>query len=190
MSNEDDSGFYRTELDGSRIAVSFAEIHELRKDILLYFDENIGEIISVFLLPSNFTKAYWKFISIDFTQEWAESTRYQKMIEEGCLALLNGIGLDLLDQPVSTISQNWQETNFNSILTYINHYSPKSDRLATAKSYLLHTYTFLANVTFSDFDKDGMLVSFNPAEAGRWFDKEIIQAYYKRQIEFGNQYNP
>lgn len=190
MNYEDNSGFYRTELNGLRIAVSFDEIHELRRDIFLYFDENIGEIISILLPQSKFDKPYWKFLSIDFTQEWAESTSYKKIIEEGCLALLNGIALDLLDQPISTIPKSWQENNFDSILSYINHYTPKTDRLRIAKSYLLQTYTFIANAALNDFDADGMLLSFNPAEGGRWFDKEIVQAYYKWKLEFSAQHNP
>jgi len=190
MSYEDNSGFHRIELDGSKIAVTFDEIHDLRRDILLYFDENIGETISIFLLPSGFNKPYWKFISIGFTQEWAESTRYQMLIEEGCLALLNGIALDLLDYPILTIPKKWQESNLEIIFSYIDHYNPKTERLRLAKSYLLETYSFIKDATTNDFDKHGMLLSFNPAEAGRWFDKEIVQAYYQRQIEFGNQYNP
>jgi hypothetical protein len=190
MDYEDNSGFYRTELDGTRIAVSFDEIHELRKDILLYIDENIGEIIGVLLLPSIFNKPYWKFLSIDFTQEWAESTKYQKVIEEGCLAILNGIALDLLDQPVYPIPKSWQETDLNTILSYLNHYNPKTDRLKIAKSSLLQTYTFIASLTFNDLDKDGMLVSFNPAERGRWFDKEIVQAYYKWRLESSYRHSP
>jgi hypothetical protein len=189
MQNGDNSGFYRIELDGNKVVVGFDEIHELRKDILCYFDENIGEIISVFLPFDKFSRPYWKFISIDFDQEWAESIRYKKVVEEGCLALLNGIALDLLDQPITDIPKDWMGTNFNTIIAYINQYNPNTNRLRLARTCLLETYNFITNVTLNDIDEDGMLIEFNPAESGKWFDKEIVQAYYQWQLEFGNRYN-
>ena len=56
------SDFYRIELNGERVAVSFGEMHEIRKDILLYFDENIGEAIWVLMPDGQFVKPYWKFL--------------------------------------------------------------------------------------------------------------------------------
>ena len=178
-----DESFYRIELDGKRVAVSFEEIHEIRKDVLLYFDENIGEGIWVLLPDGQFIKPYWKFLSIDFEQKWAKSARYKKVVEEGCLAVLNGIALDLLDQPITDQPKGWQGTEIITILSYINDYNPDSERLKLAKAHLLKTYDFISNLTRNDIDEDGMLITFNPSDAGKWFDEEIVKAYYKWQVK-------
>ena len=180
---KDDVGFYRTELSGERMLVSFDEIHELRKDILLYFDDNIGEKICVLLPNGKFDKSYWQYISISFEQEWAESVKYKKVVEEGCLALLNGISLELLDQPTSLINKVWLGTNISVIISYLECYKPSSERLELAKCYLLKTYHFILKSTFNDLDRDGMIIEFNPAEAGEWFDKEIVQEYFRWKLE-------
>ena len=177
------SDFYRIELNGERVAVSFGEMHEIRKDILLYFDENIGEAIWVLMPDGQFVKPYWKFLSIHFEQEWAESAKYKKVIEEGCLAVLNGIALDLLDQPITDEPKGWQGTEVSVILSYIHHYSPGSDKLESAKTHLLNTYSFITDFTRRDIDEDGMLIDFNPSTAGRWFDEEIVKCYYREQIK-------
>ncbi|MBH8557282.1 hypothetical protein [Hymenobacter negativus] len=183
MTIDETISFYRIELNGKQIPVSFEEIHELRKDILPYFDENIGENISVLLPTGQFNRPYWKFLSIDFEQEWAESIRYKKVVEEGCLALLNGIALELLDQPITDLPTSWQETEISTILSYINHYNPSSERLNIAKNHLIRTYNFLLQFSYNDIDEDRMLIDFNPADTGRWFDEEIVKAYYKWQIK-------
>lgn len=97
----DTSGFYRIELSGEKVAVGYGEIHALRKDILLYFDDNLEEPTHVFMPREQFTQEYWKYISLDFTTEWAESVQYKKLVQEGCLALLNGIALELLEEPIT-----------------------------------------------------------------------------------------
>jgi hypothetical protein len=175
--------FYRIELDGTRVPVSFEEIHKIRKDVLLYFDENIGECIWVLMPDGQLINSYWKFLSLNFEQEWAESVRYKKVVEEGCLAVLNGIALDLLDQPITDQPKGWKGTEITTILSYINHYNPDSERLKLAKAHLLKTYNFILNFTRNDIDEDGMLINFNPADAGKWFDEEIVKAYYKWQVK-------
>ena len=43
------SSFYRVALSGEQVAVGDAELAALRKDILLYFDTNLDEPVSIFL---------------------------------------------------------------------------------------------------------------------------------------------
>ncbi|RAK70268.1 hypothetical protein [Hymenobacter edaphi] len=175
----DESGFYRVELTGARVPVSFAAIHALRQDILLYFDDNLGEGINVLLPYEQLCQPYWQFLSIGFDQERAESAHYQKLVEEGCLALLNGLALDLLDQPPAPESPHWQSFDIELILRYIQQYQPASPRLATARQHLLRTYDFIRRFGPHDTNADGLLVGFDPAPAGAWFDREIVQAYFR-----------
>ena len=43
------SSFYRVALSGEQVAVGDAELAALRKDILLYFDTNLDEPVSIFM---------------------------------------------------------------------------------------------------------------------------------------------
>ena len=52
---DDGSSYYRVALSGERVAVSYAELTALRKDILRYFDDNLGETVSVYLPVAEFT---------------------------------------------------------------------------------------------------------------------------------------
>jgi hypothetical protein len=178
----DNTGFYRVELNGEKVAVEFDEIHSLRKDILLYFDDNLEEPTNVLMPDGQFRCAYWKYLSIDSTQEWAESVHYKKLVQEGCLAILNGIALELLDQPIGMIRKEWQQVSVAHILSYIEHFQTTSAKLLTAKSHLLTTYHFLRDLTPEDLDREGMLRTFNLVTAGKWFTKEIIQAYGKWRV--------
>ena len=173
-----DSPFYRIELNGERVGVEFAEIHALRKDILLYFDDNLEEDIFVLLPQGQFQLAYWQYLSVSFEHQWAESVHYQKVVEEGCLALLNGIALELLDQPITRLRNEWPGISVPQVLAYLHQYQPSSPRLATAKAHLVRTYSFINALAPEDVDADGLLTHFNPGLAGGWFKQEIIHAYF------------
>lgn len=174
-----ETDYYILQLDGSKRWLDYTELHKIRKDILLYFDDNLGEIDSVLMPLGEFELPYWEFISINFDKEWAESQHYKKLIEEGCLALLNGISLEILYEPVSRIHKNWQQTPAQEILSYIQVYQANNERLNTAKNHLIQTYKFIETLTDKDIDQDGLFKEFDTRIAGKWFSENIVQAYYK-----------
>ena len=183
-----ETDFYITELSGNKIWLTYEEIHKVRKDILLYFDDNIGEAVSILMPAGEFNLDYWKYISIDFDKEWAESERYKKLIEEGCLALLNAITLEILEEPINGILKEWRKISVDEIIPYINQYEPKNEKLTTAKSHLLRTFDFIKNLDHSDLDEYSMLKDFDLSLAGKWFDLNIIQDYYKWNLnKYGSQ---
>ncbi|WP_299378963.1 hypothetical protein, partial [uncultured Kiloniella sp.] len=60
-----DSSFYRLSLEGKKVELSYLELHSIRKDILLYFDQNVGEALDPYLPFDVFKQEYWKYLSID-----------------------------------------------------------------------------------------------------------------------------
>ena len=176
------SSFYRVELSGEKVAVGDAELAALRKDILLYFDTNLDEPVSIFMPADQFTLPYWKYLSLGFSQEWAESVHYQRLVEEGCLALLNGIALDLLDEPIGVISKHWRQEPVETLLRYAAHYRPSSARLAPARDHVVRTLTFIRDLSERDFDQYGLLTTVDHLPGAKWIDKEIIRAYYSWRL--------
>jgi hypothetical protein len=176
---DDSSSFYRVTLSGEQVAVSYAELAALRKDILRYFDDNLGETTSLYMPADEFTLPYWEYLSLNFAQQWAESVHYQRLVEEGCLALLNGIALELLDEPVT---QHWREQSVEQLLQYVVHYQPSSARLGPARDHLVRTLTFIRDVSERDFDQYGSLATNDYVPGALWIADEIVRAYYSWRL--------
>jgi hypothetical protein len=68
------------------------------------------------------------------------------------LALVNGIAFDLLDEPIGLITKHWRQKSVETLLQYVEYCQPWSAKLAPARVYLLHTLTFILNLTESDPD--------------------------------------
>ena len=154
-------------------------MHALRKDILLYFDDNVEEDTRILLADGQYSQAYWQYLSHWFEQEWAESVHYQKLVKERGLVLLNGIALELLDQPI-TLGCEWPGGGVPHLLRYLHRYQLTSPRLATGKAHRLRTFPFLESLSLQDVDTDGLLTDFKPSLAGAWFNQEIVCAYLYR----------
>jgi hypothetical protein len=177
-----ENNFYRIELNGEKTWFDFDEIHILRKDILIFMDDNIGEFGDYVMPLNQYHLEYWKYISINYEEEWAESKRYKRLIEEGCLNLLNGISCELLYEPVSDIKKEWYGTDVNVIIKYIEAYTPSTDKLLTAKNYLLENYMYIKNFSWQDVDDEQCLINSNKYTIGKWFDSNIVKSYYSEII--------
>ncbi|UOG77403.1 hypothetical protein MTX78_23965 (plasmid) [Hymenobacter tibetensis] len=182
MPPDSDAPFYRIECTGEKVAVSFDEMHALRKDILLYFDDNAEETTSILLADRQYTLPYWKYLSVAFTQEWAESARYQKLVVEGCLALLHAIALDLLDEPFGRITKEWQGESVERLLLYLRQYNPLSEKLAIAQRHLVRTFSFIVQLTPTDLDESNFLKGFDRSIAAIWFKEQMVQAYFTGRL--------
>lgn len=170
--------FLITLLNGEQQPIFFDEIHRLRKDILWYYDENAGESTHI-LLPENLMQLdYWKYLTLDFTEEWAESEKYRDLCISGCLAILNGIALEILYEPVTTIRKTWRTIPATDILVFLRNFQPKFAKWKMAKTHLIRTYEFIESWTESDVDEDGFLRTFNYSDMAEWFDRELVQAYF------------
>lgn len=179
----EETDFYITNLDGQKIGVTYKEVYGIRRDVLIYFDENMGEPVNIIVPEEEFKLDYWKYLSIKFDKEWAESEGYKKVIEEGCLALLNGIALDILDEPIGIIKREWRGVKVENILPYIQAYQPENDRLHKAKKYLLNVFHFIENFTEKDLDESNLLKEFDTSLIGKWFDENIVEEYFRWRLK-------
>ncbi|MBD0255951.1 MAG: hypothetical protein ICV83_09550 [Cytophagales bacterium] len=174
--------FYRVGLNGERIWLDYLEVQALRKDLLLYLDENLGEAINIYMAPGAFNLDYWKYLTFSYAEEWAESDRYKPLIEEGCIAVLQGIILEMLCEPITHISRTWRRVHISEILPYVKNYHPDSERLLKARAILLEGMAFIANMAQEDLDANGMLKSFSFAPGANWIEQNIVKEYYNRML--------
>ncbi len=176
-----DSGFYRIDLDGTKVWLPYLDLHLIRRDILLYYDENVGEAFNV-LMPLNvYRHDYWKFLSIGFDKEWAESVRYKTLVERGCLALINGMTLEMLYEPASSVEKTWSEREIgaDAILPYIEAYQPSCTILSEGRALLINTLKFIDQFSPSDLDRNGEITGFDLMTAANWFEENIVQEYFR-----------
>jgi hypothetical protein len=184
----DEAPFYIEEPDGTASPVSFLEAHFVRRDILLYFDENVGEQTEPLIRTDVYRQDYWKFLSINYfpDNQWAESEKYRSLIEKGCLTLLSGIASDLLYEPTGTpfISKTWSDRTIHAstILEYVQAYRPSSGLLSDGQKLVIDALKFIEAVTPNDIDEDGCFVNFNNYHMTQWFDENVIQAYFRDMV--------
>ena len=175
---DDGSSYYRVALSGERVAVSYAELAALRKDILRYYDDNLGEPLNIYMPAEEFTLPYWEYLSLGFSRPSSESAHYQRLVEEDCLALLNGITLELLDGGPVIITKHWGTAPVEALLRYATHYCPSSARLAQAQDHVVCTLSFIRDLSERDIDEYGELRAPDFVPGAKWFDEEIVRAYY------------
>lgn len=180
-----DEDFFRTEIDGKKVWLPYSEIHAIRKDVLLFFDDNVGEPNNVLFAFKTYNLDYWKYISIDYDDKWAESESYTTLIEEGCLAILHGITLEILDENVNPRIKNWYSRNIHAdtIIPYVENYKPKSDKLITAKTILSKNLSFIQNMSANDINEYGELKNYDLYTSAKWFDEQIVQKYFSRMYK-------
>ena len=181
--------FYRTDLHGRKIPVSYAELHPILRDIVHYFEVNLYEPQNVLLLDEYSKLEYWKYLSISWNvPESAESKRYAWLCERGCLALLNGLSLDFLTQQQSVGSHDWQKIKALApeTLQFLKLYQPSDSGIEAGREFLLASYTFIVEVSSEDVDEDGNL-GFPTQAQGAWFTRNIVGEYYRSTatLDFG-----
>jgi hypothetical protein len=175
------SEFYIKDLSGQKIWLFYDEINSVRKDILLFFDENNIEPVNLYLPSGQFPNEYWKYLTFNFDKKYAESEQYKRLIVDGSLAVLNGICADILDEPISSIVKTWNEISIEKeILPYLHNYVPETDKLKIAKEKLVYNFEFICKLTANDLDENGCLKTDFMTQSSKWFNENIIKDYYRR----------
>ncbi|WP_108816577.1 hypothetical protein [Loktanella sp. Alg231-35] len=179
---------FRTDLTGQVLPIDWREMHEVRRDILHYYEENLHEPVNVYVIPEYAKLEYWKYLSVFFTERYAECKRYVWLFERGCLALLNGLALDFLNEQLWEDSGLWKKGKdiANASLPYLEAYRPKEPILEDGRELLIGSFRFIAAMDANDLDRDGY-PKFAVRDQGAWFTRHIIGDYYRTTaaLDFG-----
>lgn len=178
---------FRIDLEGTKVPVTWREMHEVRRDILHYLEENLHEPMNVYVIPEYSKHEYWKYLNVSFEREYAESRRYCWLFERGCLAVLNGLCLDTLNEQLWSGSGLWDKgkSTTKSSLPYLKAYQPTEPLLDVGKHMLIDAMNFIADMSADELDGDGY-PKFTAADQGAWFTKNIVGEYYRAtaQLDF------
>lgn len=179
---------FRTDLAGKKVPVSWQEMHAVRRDILHYFEENLHEPMNVYVIPEYSKLEYWKYLSVFFKREFAESKRYAWLCERGCLGLLNGMSLDVLNEQLWDGSGLWEKGKnlASTSLPYLQAYKPTEPILEEGRKMLIASLKFISEMNADDLDGDGY-PKLTTRNQGAWFTKNIVGEYYRATacLDFG-----
>lgn len=90
-------------------------------------------------------------------------------------ALLNGIVLQLHDEPTCVTAKQWQQEPVKTLLHYGEYCQPSSVKLATAQAYLAHTL----NLTETDINPFCRLLrTAGHVPGAKWVVEEVVRAHY------------
>lgn len=185
----DQSPFFRTDLDGRKVPVSFSELHPILRDVVFYFEVNLNEPQNVLMLTEYSKLEYWKYLSISWAEpEYAESKRYAWLCERGCLALLNGLSLNFLNEQQLVGSDEWEQSQLlaRKSLPYLRLFRPSEERLKVGRDLLLASFTFIAEMSADDLNENSM-ANFSAQTQGAWFTMNVVGDYFRStaKLDFG-----
>ena len=180
--------FFRTDLTGQQVPISWREMHEVRRDILVYFEDNLNEEMNVLVLAEYSALNYAQYLSVSIGEEVEESERYAWLCERGSLALLNGMLLDVLTEPLWEGRDLWDmgKDLAQSSLPYLKSYKPNESNLETGREFLINAMEFTSQMSADDLDINGE-VNFPVRTQAAWFTKNIIGDYFRStaMLDFG-----
>jgi hypothetical protein len=177
-----------TRLNGEKIEVDYEDIEPLRKEILYYFDQNMGDIVNAYVPTSDYKHKYWEFLNFEGTSYSYDDE--ESFFIEGCILILNGMICEYLD--IEGGNQNvFLDIKLEKIIEYVRIFNPKSDDQQKMKVITLLGLDLAISITQEIID---MNISYDNLKlddyfmGAKWIDQIVIQGYlFKKLIDVYKQ---
>ncbi len=175
-------GTWVTSIKGLRREVDYPELTALKKDILLFYEWNIGEgnLSNTFFTKDTYMLNYWKYLSLDGDKWFYEKDR--AFYKEGCLALIVGMVHEFLDY-ASGNQKIFGNTSIDLILKYLelctvnNQEQKKLFNLTRLSLIIAKEATF--DYSDNDFTHPNILELI---EGGKWIHDTLIKKFFENLI--------
>ena len=170
-------------LRGERIELDFADIEPLRKEILYYFDQNMGDIINAYVPNSDYKHKYWEYLN--FHGEKHSYEEEENFFIDGCLLIINAMICEYLDI-IGGNQKVFGNTKLEEVYKYILNFEPKDNYQDKIKSTTLKGLEIAESITDkiintnSEFKHPNL---FSYYEEVKWIDEKIIGDYLKDRIK-------
>ena len=172
-----------TKLNNEKIELGFSEVEPLRKEILYYFDQNMGDIINAYVPDSDFKHKYWEFLN--FEGEKHSYKGEECFFIDGCLLIINAMICEYLD----TIGGNQKvfgEIKIQEIIEYVHNFEPVENYQAKIKNITLNGLEITESITEEIIDNTSEfqhpdLSSYY--ENVKWIDRKVIKDYLTNRIK-------
>ena len=133
--------------DGSEREVDWAELNQLKKDILWIFDENFGDIGNAFVPPYSFSLKYWEYLTLDGDKWFYEEERV--FYHRGVLVVLLCLCSEYID--VAGGSQDvFNRKELPIVAKYVEEYLPRNQQEQLIRERILLGLSIAQSMTEDD----------------------------------------
>jgi hypothetical protein len=126
---KEDCIFVKT-LEGVEREIDWPELNNLKKDILWFFDENLGDPVNSFVPDYSFTLPYWEYLNIDGGEFFYKEER--DFLKEGCLTIINGMICEYVHIPGGS-RKVFHDTKIEEINQHIGIFIPANEKQGKLK---------------------------------------------------------
>ena len=160
--------------------IGFAELVKVRKEILLFFDDTLGEgnLSNVWLPKHAYNTPYWEYLALNGNKHFLEEEK--RFYKVGCLTLIIAMCNEYLDY--TSGDQNvFGDYDLEFILECISKFESTAEKLKQLKALsLLGLKLVQEAVVESDEFSHPELQEF--IEGGVWVHDAVIKEYYQNSI--------
>jgi len=174
---------YITRSDGIKRQIEYAELNQLKKDILWIFDENINQIYCSFVPDYSFQSNYWEYLTLDGDKWFHEKDR--NFYKQGVLIIILCMTIEYIDT-ASGNQKHFGQTELGTVIKYIQNFLPTSTEQERLKEIVLLGLSIANSMSETDLiNSDGYqhkdLASFY-SQTG-WVDNTFIKSYFQNMAK-------
>ena len=175
---EDYNIFIQT-LDGQVREVQFAELNQLKKDILWIFDENTTQLNSPFVPEYSFLSDYWEYLTLNGNEWFYETDR--NFYKQGVLIIILCMTIEYIDTEDGN-QRVFGKTKLNTVIQYVQNFQPTNTDQDKLKKIVALGLDIANSMTENDLiNSDGYqhqhLDSFYSQLS--WVDITFIKSYFQ-----------
>ena len=168
--------------DGSERLIEWAELNQLKKDILWIFDENGAELNNSYIPNESFTLPYWEYLLLEGNMVNRKQINFYK---EGAIIILLSMLSEYIDIP-SGNQEVFVSTTISDIVPYADRFQTSNKNQETLKTILLVGLSIAAEISkdniFSNEDfKNKDLESFHSGL--NWVSNTFIIPYFESLLK-------
>lgn len=181
-----DTNIFIEKNDGIKRQIDWAELNQLKKDILWVFDENGSELHNAFVPDYSFTLPYWEYVTLNGDQYFYDG--HKQFYREGALIIILCMIAEYVD--IQGGSQSvFGNNKFEDIITYIERFEPANDKQRLLKGLVTLGLSIATSITKEDIvrneDIDHPQLQNFYAKLP-WVTTTFIQTYYKAKLGMTN----
>ncbi len=168
--------------DGKEREIDWEELNQLKKDILWIYDENFGDIISVFAPDYSFKSNYWEYLTLDGDKWFYDEEK--AFYHLGCLMVLLCCCSEYVD--IASGSQDvFERDNLPVIKKYVKEYQPRNESEKLIKEKVLLGLSIASSMTPENL-MNNEFVHKRTSEYYKGLNElgnKIIKNYYEEKLK-------
>lgn len=167
-------------LDGEKREVDFPELFSLKKDILLFFDDAIGEgsLCNSYLPKYAYDKPYWEYLLLDGDEYFYEDEKFFYLA--GCLCLIIAMSHEYLDY-ASGDREIFGVHSLTDIEKYIQRLNSENAVIVELSNLALLGLRLVNEAVLNSDEYEHPELN-QLYEGGRWVHDSVILEYYNHEI--------